>query len=147
MHLLSVVFSLKITEQHHTSVVPNMNLSTHNVHNNWTTETAQEDGYDNEEIVRKIQVIGRPPIIVLGTIGNILTFLTMQRGSLKNTSTCFYMAILALADTGNINFMYPAKNTRIPQLDNSKFVVQYEPLVSMHVETRGILSQWPNIKQ
>ena len=47
-----------------------------------------------------IQVIGRPPIIVLGTIGNLLTFFTMQRGSLKHMSTCFYMAILALADTG-----------------------------------------------
>ena len=54
----------------------------------------------NSEVVRMIQVIGRPPIIVLGTIGNLLTFFTMQRGSLKHLSTCFYMAILALADTG-----------------------------------------------
>ena len=119
-------------EQHHTSVVPNMNLCTHNVHDSWTTETAQEDGYDDEETVRKIQVIGRPPIIVMGTIGNILTFLTMQRGSLKSTSTCFYMAILALADTGKVNFLHPAKKYMdIPQLDNSKFVVQYGPLVTL----------------
>ena len=56
----------------------------------------------NEEIVRMIQVIGRPPIVLLGTFGNLLTFFAMQRGSLKNMSTLFYMAILALADTGRL---------------------------------------------
>ena len=39
-------------------------------------------------------------IIIFGTIGNILTFIVMRRGSLKDVSTCFYMSILALADTG-----------------------------------------------
>ena len=39
-------------------------------------------------------------IIIFGTIGNILTFIIMQRGSMKDVSTCFYMSILALADTG-----------------------------------------------
>ena len=73
---------------------------------NWTAVLSpsdlvktEEEDY-NEEIVRLIQVVGRPPIIVLGTIGNLLTFFTMQRGSLKHLSTCFYMVILALADTG-----------------------------------------------
>ena len=37
---------------------------------------------------------------VFGGIGNILTFIVMQRGSLKEVSTCFYMSVLALADTG-----------------------------------------------
>ena len=71
---------------------------------NWTLnistsvhETTRVDGY---ETVRWIQVIGRPPIIALGTLGNVLAFIAMQRGSLKNLSTCFYMAILAVADTG-----------------------------------------------
>ena len=73
---------------------------------NWTLSTISnkflaEEVDDNEEIVRLIQVFGRPPIIILGTIGNILTFIAMQRGSLKRLSTCFYMAMLALADTGN----------------------------------------------
>ena len=36
-------------------------------------------------------------ITVVGGLGNILTF--MQRGFLKNVSMCFYMSILALADT------------------------------------------------
>ena len=39
-------------------------------------------------------------IIISGTMGNILTFIVMQRGSLKEVSTCFYMSILALVDTG-----------------------------------------------
>ena len=77
---------------------------------NWTAVPSpsdlvktEEEDY-NEEIVRLIQVVGRSPIIVLGTIGNLvlLTFFTMQRGSLKEQSTCFYMAILALADIGEV---------------------------------------------
>ena len=39
-------------------------------------------------------------IIISGTFGNILTFIVMQKGSLKEVSTCFYMSILALVDTG-----------------------------------------------
>ena len=78
-------------------------------YDNWTlhmfTSTIYPDDVDpNEEIARMMQVIGRPPIIVLGTIGNLLTFFTMQRGSLKEQSTCFYMAILSLADTGEFHF-------------------------------------------
>ena len=92
------------TDQHQTLTVTIRNR-TETVYDNWTivgfsTEAMTGKTDPQEEIVRMIQVIGRPPIIVLGTIGNLLTFLTMQRGSLKNTSTCFYMAILALADTG-----------------------------------------------
>ena len=37
---------------------------------------------------------------VFGGFGNILTFIVMQRGSLKEVSTCLYMSMLALADTG-----------------------------------------------
>ena len=37
---------------------------------------------------------------VVGGFRNILTFIVMQRGSLKEVSTCFYMSKLALADTG-----------------------------------------------
>ena len=52
------------------------------------------------EISRLMQVYGRPPIIILGTLGNVLAFIVMQRGLMRHVSTCFYMAILALADTG-----------------------------------------------
>ena len=39
-------------------------------------------------------------IIIFGSIGNILTIIIMRKGSLKDVSTCFYMSILAVADTG-----------------------------------------------
>ena len=74
----------------------------------WTTSASEvntDDVDPYEEIVRIIQVFGRPPIIILGTIGNLLTFITMQRGSLKRMSTSFYMAILGLADTGACFFI------------------------------------------
>ena len=37
---------------------------------------------------------------VVGGFGNILTFIVMQKASLKEVSTCFYMSMLALADRG-----------------------------------------------
>ena len=68
-----------------------------------TNDSELDDVDPYEEIVRMMQLIARPPIIVLGTIGNLLTFFTMQRGSLKHVSTCFYMTILGLADTGEFH--------------------------------------------
>ena len=59
-----------------------------------------EDDPGDTEITRIIQVVVRPFLIIFGTTGNILSFLVMRRGSLKTVSTCFYMSILALADTG-----------------------------------------------
>ena len=56
--------------------------------------------HDYQETTRLMQVYIRPIIIVGGTVGNLLTFCVMRRGSMKKVSTCFYMAILALADTG-----------------------------------------------
>ena len=56
--------------------------------------------HNYEETTRLMQVYIRPIIIIGGTVGNLLAFYVMQRGSMKKVSTCFYMAILALADTG-----------------------------------------------
>ena len=56
--------------------------------------------WEHWEIARQMHVYGRPPIIVLGTLGNVLAFIVMRRGSMRHVSTCFYMAILALADMG-----------------------------------------------
>ena len=50
-----------------------------------------------------INVIAYITLLVFGGFGNILTFVVMQRASLKEISTCFYMSILALADTGKYN--------------------------------------------
>ena len=53
------------------------------------------------EIRKTIALIAYPILITFGTFGNLLVFVVMRRGSLKHVSTCFYMSILALADTGN----------------------------------------------
>ena len=52
------------------------------------------------EVERLIFVVTTPPLVVFGSFGNILTFIVMRTASLKDVSTCFYMSILALADTG-----------------------------------------------
>ena len=49
--------------------------------------------HNYEETTRLMQVYIRP-------VGNLLTFCVMRRGSMNKVSICFYMAILALADTG-----------------------------------------------
>ena len=69
---------------------------------NATTTLSDIDGNDDDaaEIARIIQITVRPVLIVLGTVGNCLSFYVMRRGSLKKRSYCFYMAMLALADTG-----------------------------------------------
>ena len=56
--------------------------------------------HEYQETTRLMQVYIRPVLIVGGTLGNLLAFCVMRRGSMKKVSTCFYMAILALADTG-----------------------------------------------
>ena len=55
--------------------------------------------WTNAEIARLIQLIFRPILVIIGTIGNGLTIYIMRRTSLKHLSTCFYMFVLALADT------------------------------------------------
>ena len=68
---------------------------------NESAENYERTNYHNyRETARLMQVYIRPVIIVGGTVGNLLTFCVMRRGSMKKVSTCFYMAILALADTG-----------------------------------------------
>ena len=54
----------------------------------------------DKEIVRIVVIATFPVILIIGSIGNVLTFVIMQKGSLKHSSTCFYMAMLAVADTG-----------------------------------------------
>ena len=80
---------------HETDNFSNSLSVNHSDHNNTTNSTEWID-----ETTRMVVVISFPIIIVLGTIGNALTFIVMRRGSLKRSSTCFYMAILAPADTG-----------------------------------------------
>ena len=61
------------------------------------TETPVSD--ENKEVVRLIEVFIRPILFIFGTYGNAVSFYIMRRGSLKKVSTCFYMTMLAIADT------------------------------------------------
>ena len=53
----------------------------------------------NEQIVRILNLVIRPVLIVFGTIGNGLSFYVMRQGSLKKMPTCLYLSVIALADT------------------------------------------------
>ena len=81
---------------------------------NTTTESSigeETFKWTNAEIARLIQIIIRPILIILGTVGNCLTLYIMRRPSLKDVSSCFYMTVLAVADTGkSCLFLY--KNQR-----------------------------------
>ena len=67
-----------------------------------TTElTSGEESFEwtKAEIIRLFQIIFRPILIIVGTIGNGLAIYIMRRTSLKHLPTCFYMVVLAVADT------------------------------------------------
>ena len=66
---------------------------------NTTTSSLAEEKWSKDEIARWIHIIVRPVLIVFGTIANCLSFYVMRRTSLKDVSSCFYMSLLALADT------------------------------------------------
>ena len=68
---------------------------------NITTSTSVEENtkWTSAEIGRWIHIVVRPILIIMGTIGNCLSFYIMRRTSLKDVSSCFYMSLLALADT------------------------------------------------
>ena len=69
--------------------------------NSTTEATPVEETFKwtNAEIARLIQIIIRPILIIVGTIGNCLTIYIMRQTSLKDISTCFYMVVLAVADS------------------------------------------------
>ena len=49
---------------------------------------------------RIIRVAVFPILIVLGTIGNLLTILVMWKGTMIKSPIGLYMSVLAVADTG-----------------------------------------------
>ena len=74
------------------TTLDNVNLS--------SSADTENDWYNKDLEMAKIVILSTCPVIfVIGTIGNLLTFIVMQRGSLKASSTCFYMAMLSVADT------------------------------------------------
>lgn len=50
-------------------------------------------------LVRRIELITLPTLIVFGSILNAMTFIVMRRRRMRISSTCFYMAALAVTDT------------------------------------------------
>ena len=52
------------------------------------------------EAARYLNIIVRPILLVMGTFGNCISFYIMVRGSLRTIPTCFYLALLSVADTG-----------------------------------------------
>ena len=69
------------------------NISSNEIEWNFSEKTKEE------QIIRIIFIVTYLIIFTVGTIGNVLTFIVMQRGSLKHSSTCFCMAMLAVADS------------------------------------------------
>ena len=61
------------------------------------------------EIEAMLRLVIMPVLIVLGTTGNSLLFYIMRQGSVKKMSTCFYLSILALADTSKCMCFYSLK--------------------------------------
>ncbi len=48
----------------------------------------------------------RPILVGFGTGGNILICIVMRRGSLRKFTTCFYMSVLGVLDTGQTYLSY-----------------------------------------
>ena len=79
---------------------------------NTTTEPISVAGtfqWTDAEIARLIQIIFRPILIIVGTIGNGLTIYIMRKSSLKHLSCCFYMVVLALADSSKFSLILFSK--------------------------------------
>ena len=64
-----------------------------------TTSATETFEWTNAKAVRLIQIIIRPMLIIVGTVGNCLTIYIMRRTSLKHLPSCFYMFVLALTDS------------------------------------------------
>ena len=81
----------------------------------FSTITQEVENEDNSQAIRNmISFITYPILILFGTFGNLLVFIVMRRGSLKHVSTCFYMSILALADTGK-TLIFPLQKSKMFQ--------------------------------
>ena len=65
----------------------------------WKADFTETFKWTDAEISRLFQIIVRPILLVVGTVGNFVSFYVMRRTSLKDVSSCFYMSLLALVDT------------------------------------------------
>ena len=74
-------------------------------HLNNRISVEEEELSDDWEIPRLLNLSFKPVVVLFGTFGNVLSFIVMRRGSLKEVSTCFYMSMLAVADTGTSDWL------------------------------------------
>ena len=80
-----------------------------NISTNFSSQQNFSEQTEETQIIRIIFIVAYFLIFIIGTIGNALVFVIMQRGSLKHSSTCFYMAMLVVADSCeflHINFIF-----------------------------------------
>ena len=88
-----------VTEESRMQILVNVTeIFEHNSSFN-ATDTYIGQTYQFANASRTVNIIVRPILIVFGTTGNLLSFYVMRKGSLRKVSTCFYLSILALADT------------------------------------------------
>ena len=66
--------------------------------NNSDSDTTSSELTKERQMIRIVYIFVYLVILIVGSVGNSLTFIIMQRGSLKHSSTCFYMAMLSVAD-------------------------------------------------
>ena len=64
-----------------------------NAHND---SVASQEEYS----ARMISVVLGPFFLIFGSAGNILSLVILRSGDFKTLSTCFYMSVLAVMDTG-----------------------------------------------
>ena len=85
----SLIYSAIVSTAYYNSPEATVNPDVGNDTLEWTTA----------DIVRLIQIIVRPILVIFGTVGHGLTVYIMTTTSLKKISCCFYMFLLALADS------------------------------------------------
>ena len=56
-----------------------------------------------EYAARMISVVLGPFFLIFGSAGNILSLVILRSGDFKTLSTCFYMSVLAVMDTGKFS--------------------------------------------
>ena len=98
---------------------------------NKETEISLTSFSSKDEVIRLVQVVIRPIIVVLGTYGNAVSFYIMRRVSLKEVSTCFYMAMLAIADTCELNFLLHYFLKKIKYLQKNCLEIGHELLLPL----------------
>ena len=67
----------------------------------WTSATTfnEQAEYTETQIARTIKIIAGLPLIILGTIGNILSLIVLSRGNLRRQAGTVFLISLAVVDT------------------------------------------------